>query len=695
MFEISVRPDHQNGAGRTHIITLPLNLIAHIVSWIEDPGDLARMCRTCRLLHYMAIPHLYRNISLTSYDRIRYRDELPEGWGNASPFSMGLNTLVTRSHASLVQSMTLRGEWNEPELEEHSRVGRVPDSSMMLNISVRAALDRMKNIESFSWELNTKLMETVYLGLPKLPKLTSLSIRFPSSRHPRPIYVIPAMPHLRILKVTDIDPVCYPDDIATLLSKSPHLEDLKMHWSPRMRENQEPSVVLHDYFRHCIRDKTPLKLKKVAFHNLFSRHTSDWQETSDDSILEELTFLNGYTEDSPAHSTFVDKTWSTARMQISEMSNLKLIRHDLVSKEFCEFLSCSRGLEKLYCVNSARPIGSRPSMRSSASNTTTHSYLGSNGIGPNGTFPSIAGNGSMTSPSSPRSPAFNTTQHLQLRDSYFNSVMANHGATLRHLILPSRWPLSSTTLARLVHVCPNLEQVAFALEVSTMDAFGLLIPFLRKLQAMRILIPSTEKPAQEQAIVQTNPNSPIPPFSSMYEMVELDDDIHTEKLSAVTADRDRGRSLKVIGMGWKAWELGDFYYIPASSHTPTASGADSYRPVDDARPMINTTSNGRGSPTPGFSATEPARKSQLHPTNTRTPIPYVTKTPKSSLGKRARDDMSPPLDSSSKPSLVLDSDNVYDTLPTGEKIIWRRRVRPVGWDVLKKWEIWALDSQDV
>lgn len=62
---------------------------------------------------------------------------------------MGLNTLVTRSHASLVQSMTLRGEWNEPELEEHSKVGRVPDSSMMLNISVRAALDRTKDIEKF------------------------------------------------------------------------------------------------------------------------------------------------------------------------------------------------------------------------------------------------------------------------------------------------------------------------------------------------------------------------------------------------------------------------------------------------------------------------------------------------------------------------------------------------------------------
>lgn len=35
MFEISLRPDQQNGAGGAHIISLPLNLIAHIVSWVS------------------------------------------------------------------------------------------------------------------------------------------------------------------------------------------------------------------------------------------------------------------------------------------------------------------------------------------------------------------------------------------------------------------------------------------------------------------------------------------------------------------------------------------------------------------------------------------------------------------------------------------------------------------------------------
>src|SRR5690242_10575981 len=99
----------------------------------------------------MALPQLYRHITLTSYDKIRYRGDEPEGIGSASPFSMGLNAVITRPYASLVRSLTLRGDWREDELEEHARVGRVPDSSMMLNIAVRAAVDRMTELESFRW----------------------------------------------------------------------------------------------------------------------------------------------------------------------------------------------------------------------------------------------------------------------------------------------------------------------------------------------------------------------------------------------------------------------------------------------------------------------------------------------------------------------------------------------------------------
>ena len=112
----------------------------------------------------MALPQLYTSLTLTSYDKIRYRGEQPEGIGSASPFTMGLNAVITRPYATLVRSITLRGDWKESDLEEHAQVGRVPDSSMLLNIAVRAAVDRMTNLESFSWELNTKMLDTVYSG---------------------------------------------------------------------------------------------------------------------------------------------------------------------------------------------------------------------------------------------------------------------------------------------------------------------------------------------------------------------------------------------------------------------------------------------------------------------------------------------------------------------------------------------------
>lgn len=64
---------------------------------------------------------------------------------------MGLSALVTRNVAGLIQSLTLKGDWKEEGLQEHAMVGRVPDSSMMLNIAVRAAVDRTNGLEGFRY----------------------------------------------------------------------------------------------------------------------------------------------------------------------------------------------------------------------------------------------------------------------------------------------------------------------------------------------------------------------------------------------------------------------------------------------------------------------------------------------------------------------------------------------------------------
>ncbi|KAH8705304.1 hypothetical protein BGW36DRAFT_353712 [Talaromyces proteolyticus] len=691
MFDASVRTDQR--AGATMILALPLNLIAHIVSYIEEPGDLARICRTCRLFNYMALPHLYRNISLTSYERIRYRNEQPEGWGSASPFLMGLNCIVTKPQASFIYSLTLRGDWKEPELEEHSRVGRVPDSAMVLNIAVRAAIDRATDMKEFNWELNTKLLETAYLGLSQLPKLTSLSIRFPTSRHPRPIYVIPAMPYLRTFKVTDIDPLCYPDDISTLLAKSRRLRNLTMHWSPRMRELQEPSVVAHDYFRESISSNSPMKLKKVAFYNFYARNTFDMSQAFDEGYLEEMTTLNNsYAEDS--YLSFVDRTWLLAKPPSN--STWKSVRHDNITKEFCEFLSTLTNLERLYFVNPSRGLAEtiQSPRQSSAATPTIHM---ANGTNPNSAMAALARTGSPSS--SPRSPSTNASPLIQLRDTYLLPILTNTGATLRHLLLPTRWPLSSTLIARIVRDCPNLEQLAFAPEISALDAFQLLSPFLRKLVAMRILF----SPAEKSAIIPTqnvsnDDNSPAL-ILTLSELAALDERLHLEKVSTILADKQIHSKMQIVGLGTKGILLEDFYHIPADETTPDALGVnpEDYRrePMSGpmSGPMLYPVASNAGAPTNGRSSRsmQPPRSSNNHtPSSSLAP-------PRSALGKRPREEATPPRSAAESPrefTLVLESDNVYETLPSGERIAWRRRVRLADPEVLKKWEIFALDSQD-
>src|SRR5258708_728457 len=87
-------PEVQGAFG---VDSLPLTTVAHIISYLDDDvASLARLCRTSRVLYYMTLPHLWKRVDLKSYSCIRYRDDVPEGFGSASPFSMGLNALVTR-----------------------------------------------------------------------------------------------------------------------------------------------------------------------------------------------------------------------------------------------------------------------------------------------------------------------------------------------------------------------------------------------------------------------------------------------------------------------------------------------------------------------------------------------------------------------------------------------------------------------
>lgn len=104
----------------------------------------------------MCLPALYSNVSLHSYDYIRYSkvDSRPEGSGGASPFAMGLNGLVTRNVASYVKKLEVWGDWKDHDGEDCAKVGRVSDGGMMLNMSIRAAIDKISALESFKYSLH-------------------------------------------------------------------------------------------------------------------------------------------------------------------------------------------------------------------------------------------------------------------------------------------------------------------------------------------------------------------------------------------------------------------------------------------------------------------------------------------------------------------------------------------------------------
>jgi hypothetical protein len=103
----------------------------------------------------MTLPRLYEQVTLHSYAEIRYNSEdgRPEGYGNGSPFAMGLNTLVSRTFTDYVQSFRVVGEWKEHDEDDYKQ-GRVPDNSMVLQIAMRAVVDKMNKLEAFAYVLS-------------------------------------------------------------------------------------------------------------------------------------------------------------------------------------------------------------------------------------------------------------------------------------------------------------------------------------------------------------------------------------------------------------------------------------------------------------------------------------------------------------------------------------------------------------
>ena len=340
------------------------------------------------------------------------------------------------------------------------------------------------------------MLPAIWQGLAQRSSLTKLTVKFPSSRHPQPLTLVPPMPNLQYLKITDIDPLCYPDDISLLFLGSKNLRHLKLHWSPRMREERELSTQEMAYFGRCASAGYSMPIRTVAVQNLYTYHDVSGCKLFDHSLLEEATFFNstgGLAED--PGTAFVDQNnWRKGEEDMP--SKLKMLRLDKVSRQQCSFIESMKGLERLYFISPQPPQGRRVK-----------------GTTPNGgtTLP----NSPVSSQSSPRSA--DSSNVMALKDDYIEAITKSHGRTLKHLLLLPQWRLTDDDIAFIVRQCPNLEQVGFGTEFSNFQHLRLLLPLLSNLTAIRIL---------------SNPDDPS--FENL--MREMDETgFHEKKLSEESA----------------------------------------------------------------------------------------------------------------------------------------------------------------
>jgi hypothetical protein len=292
-----------------------------------------------------------------------------------------------------------------------------------------------------------------------------------------------------------------------------------------MRDVGEPSIQLQSYFRHNISAKKKLKIKHIAFHNLFAMANPEIKDVMDHSRLESFTMLNSFGADDQAApqsslAIFLDSSWARPP---KDLAQLKSLRHDKLSKKFARHLAEIYGLEKIYLVN-ARHVppsnGHQPPSDPSPTSASTPTSHQSN-----------------ETTSSSRVAANNS-----LRDLYLDNITSNHGATLKHLLLSDRWPLPNKLVARLFNACPNITQLAIALEFN--DSFGgmrMLLPFLKKIRAVRVLMPNASLESHEYA-------------KRSECLAKTADGEHDEDIGRELAG-DEFPHLRYVGVGWNIWEI--------------------------------------------------------------------------------------------------------------------------------------------
>ena len=368
------------------------------------------------------------------------------------------------------------------------------------------------------------MLGVVWQGLALKPNITSLVVRFPSTRLPSPITVAPSFPNLKYLAFTHIDPLCYPDVISEMLLEALKLEHLKLHFSPRMREERDPSTTLYSYFAPFFGANKRLGVKSLAIQNAYVP-SGKWAMIYDYETIEALTMLDSAGGvDDQADLTFL----AEPPVRIGRLPRLRFLRGNKVSRRHCEGMGKMFGLSKYYLVSGRELYDDRNAARSRSGSTRTGSRTPSvagtspSHRSPTNTLPennsprSVIASGQGYGHTPPRTgtagseASYRSTvtqgSHgsnpdipvIALGPAYLDTIFRKHGRTLTHLLLLPQWRLTSEDMARLVRSCQQVQQLGCAVEYSQTSTLRQLIPYLPHLHALRILDPSDDSSLSDE-----------------------------------------------------------------------------------------------------------------------------------------------------------------------------------------------------
>ncbi|KAL2135656.1 hypothetical protein VTI74DRAFT_7466 [Chaetomium olivicolor] len=251
----------QDIKGTLTLLDLPIEILQLIVKEVAPTSSLTALARTNTVLHNLAIPLIYSDLDIVWPTLQRdarigniMHTLLTFGLGNAFTGTLGKTfpsdsqqptRLLDSDYAKYTKRFSLLGTGPLDSIPLDHKGGK------MLGVLVASAITRMKNLESFVWDMQTGVPSRVFEALASLAhrsdhefqgRLTPIGVVLPADRdHPPPrppvryaeyhceYPTFSVLPPLKSLVVLDIDEVGYLDEMAVLIERSKDmLQDLRV-----------------------------------------------------------------------------------------------------------------------------------------------------------------------------------------------------------------------------------------------------------------------------------------------------------------------------------------------------------------------------------------------------------------------------------------------------------------------------------